>query len=73
MYPVFLTNFVLLAASAIIAATTGYQYFMIGVLFWILLAGWMGQGVFLFVVAIRGVQLERRERKLGYTTWARKR
>ena len=69
MYPVFLTNFVLLIAAAL----TGHRYLVIGVLFWILLASWMGQGAFLFVVAIRGVQLERRERKLGYTTWARKR
>jgi hypothetical protein len=69
MYRVFLTNFVLL----ITAALTGHHYAVIGVLFWILLASWMGQGVFLSVVAIRGGQLERRERKLGYTTWGRRR
>jgi hypothetical protein len=69
VYPVFLTNFVLLVAAAL----TGHQYFVIGVLFWILLASWMAQGVFLGVVGIRGTQLERRERKLGYTTWTRKR
>ena len=72
VYPVFVANLVLAFASAFVAATTGYQYFMIGVLFWILWAGMMAQCVLLFVVAIRATQLERRERKLGYTTWARK-
>jgi len=60
-------------ASALIAALTGYQYFLISVLFYILLAGGMGQGVCLFVVGIRATLLDRRERKLGYTTWAPKR
>ena len=68
-YPAFLINFVLLAASAFVAHRNSATL----VLFWILLASWMGQGVFLGVVGIRGTQLERRERQLGYTTWARKR
>jgi hypothetical protein len=33
----------------------------------------MLQGVFIFFIGIRGGQLERWERELGYTTWARKR
>ena len=43
------------------------------VLLWTLMAGAALQTAFFFVVGIRGAQLERRERKLGYTTWARKR
>jgi membrane protein YdbS with pleckstrin-like domain len=69
MYPALIVNFVLLVPAAL----TGHQYFVIGVLFWILGAGFILQGVFLIVVGIRATQLERRERKLGYTTWARKR
>ena len=40
---------------------------------WILLTCGILQAVFFFVVGIRGAQLQRRERELGYTTWARKR
>ena len=42
-------------------------------LLWTLMAGAALQTAFFFVVGIRGAQLERRERKLGYTTWVRKR
>jgi hypothetical protein len=69
VYPVFVANIVLFFASAFIAHRNSATW----VLFSILMAGLMVQCVLLFVVAIRGVQLERRERKLGYTTWARKR
>jgi len=43
------------------------------ILFWILLAGAILQGIFFIVAGIRGGQLEHRERKLGYTTWTRRR
>jgi hypothetical protein len=41
-------------------------------LFSILLAGIVLQAVFMVVVGVRGALLERRERELGYTTWARR-
>jgi len=69
VYPVLVANFVLLAASAFVAHRNSATL----VLFWTLLAIWMVQCAFFGVVAIRGGQLERRERELGYTTWARKR
>jgi hypothetical protein len=69
VYPVFVANIVIFFTSAF----AGHQYFVIGVLFSIAAAGLMVQCVILFLVAIRATQLERRERKLGYTTWARKR
>ena len=69
LYPVFVANIVLIFASAFVA----HQNFVIGILFWILLACGLVQCVFLIVVGIRATQLERRERKLGYTTWARRR
>jgi len=43
------------------------------VMFWILLAAVMLQCLLFLGAAIRGGQLEHQERKLGYTTWARKR
>jgi hypothetical protein len=69
VYPVFVTNFVLLAASAFV----GHQNAGTMILFWTLLATLVVQCLFFVVVGIRGAQLERRERELGYTTWARKR
>jgi hypothetical protein len=69
VYPVFVTNFVLLAASAFVAHHNSATL----VLFWTLMAILMVQCVFFLVVSIRGGQLERREREIGYTTWARKR
>ena len=73
VYPAFLANIVLIFASASIAALTGYQYFLISILFWILLACGMLQCALYLGTAIRATLLERRERQLGYTTWARKR
>jgi hypothetical protein len=69
MYPVLVASFVLLAASAFVAHRNSATL----VLFWSLLVIWMVQCAFFAVVAVRGGLLERRERKLGYTTWARKR
>jgi hypothetical protein len=69
VYPVFVANIVLFFAVAL----TTHRNSGTWVLVWILLACGLAQCVFLFVVGIRATQLERRERKLGYTTWARKR
>jgi hypothetical protein len=69
VYPVLVATFAFLAASAFVAHRNSATL----ALFWTLLAIWMVQCAFFGVVAIRGGLLERRERKLGYTTWARKR
>jgi len=69
VFPALVLNLVLFFASAFIAHRSSATW----VLFSILLAGIVLQGAFFFVVGIRGAQLERRERELGYTTWARKR
>lgn len=69
VYPMFIANIVLFFA----AAFTAHRNSATWVLFSILMAGLMVQCAFLVVVGIRATQLERRERKLGYTTWARKR
>jgi hypothetical protein len=69
VFPALVLNLVLFFAWAFIAHRNSATW----VLFSILLAGIVLQGVFFFVVGIRGAQLERRERELGYTTWARKR
>jgi hypothetical protein len=69
VYPVFVANVVLFFASAFTAHRNSATW----VLFSILMAGVMVQCALVIVVGIRGTQLERRERKLGYTTWARKR
>jgi hypothetical protein len=68
VFPALVVNILL----AIPLAFAGHQNAVIGILFWIVLGCGILQGVFFFVVGIRGAQLERRERKLGYTTWARK-
>ena len=69
VYPLFIANLVLFFASGFMAHRNSATW----VLFSILMAGLMVQCAFLVVVGIRATQLERRERKLGYTTWARKR
>jgi hypothetical protein len=43
------------------------------VLVWILAAGFILHGVLFIGAGVRGTQLEKRERELGYSTWARKR
>jgi hypothetical protein len=68
VYPVFVANIVLFFALAL----TTHRNSATWVPVWILLACGLVQCVFLIVVGIRATQLERRERKLGYTTWARK-
>jgi hypothetical protein len=69
VYPVFVANIVLFFAVAL----TTHRNSATWVLVWILLACGLAQCVFIFVVGFRATQLERRERELGYTTWARKR
>jgi len=66
---VFVGNIVLFFASAFIPHRNSATW----VMFSILMAGLMVQCVLFVVIGIRATQSERRERKLGYTTWARKR
>jgi hypothetical protein len=69
VYPVFVANIVLFFALAL----TTHRNSATWVPVWILLACGLVQCVLYLGAAIRATQLERRERKLGYTTWARKR
>lgn len=66
LFPVLLTTVILFVLVAL--TTNGGS-----VLFSILVAGLALELAFGLVAATRGTQLERRERKLGYSTWARKR
>jgi hypothetical protein len=70
-YPALFVNFILFVVLAFTTrdnpANSGW------VVFRIVFAALMLQCVFFIFVGIRGAQLQQRERKLGYSTWARKR
>jgi hypothetical protein len=68
VYPVLVANLLVLFLVVFLP----HRNLATWVLLWILMAGAALEAAFFFVVGIRGAQLERRERKLGYTTWARK-
>ena len=69
VFPALVVNIVIF----FLLALTTHRNSVTWVPVWILLTCGILQAVFFFVVGIRGAQLERRERELGYTTWARKR
>ena len=66
LFPVLLTTVILFVLVAL--TTNGGS-----ALFSILGTGLALELAFVLVAGTRGTQLERRERKLGYSTWARKR
>ena len=69
LFPAFAATLVLVFLFAF-TTHTGSPAF---VLFQISMAGLMLECAFYIVAGVRGTLLERRERKLGYSTWARKR
>jgi len=69
LFPVFAATVVLL----LLVGFTTHPGSPGSFLFSVLAAGAALECAFYFVAGIRGAQLERWERKLGYSTWARKR
>ena len=69
VYWAFVVNILILVVSGFVA----HQNAATWIVFWIAATSLMVQCVLYLGAAVRGGQLERRERKLGYTTWVRKR